>query len=108
MNSASKANKNTLIWPRLYTLYRLVCGHHECGVEKNHKFNIINAENTVLKEKFTDAIPIMTEKNAEEAINVRKRFVLEELKALNISEDETNVENEQKREALNNILTARF
>ena len=74
------------------------------SLDKSHKFNIINAENTILKEKLSNAIRVMTEKNAKEAINVRKSFVSKELQALNSSEDKTNVENEKDREVLKNIL----
>ena len=53
------------------------------SLDKSHKFNIVNAENAVLKEKFTDAIRMMPENKAKETIDVRKNLVLSELRALN-------------------------
>jgi hypothetical protein len=75
------------------------------GLDKSHKLNIINAENTVLKERFTDAIRMMAEKRAKEALDVRKSLALAELHAFDRANDKANVENEKNRDTLYNILT---
>ncbi len=75
------------------------------GLDKSHKFNIINAENMVLKERFTDAIRMMPEKKAKEALDIRKNLAFSELQALNRPEDKTDAENEKNRESLYNILS---
>jgi hypothetical protein len=74
------------------------------SLDKSHKFNILNAENTVLKEKFTDAIRMMPEKKAKEAIDIRKSLAFSELQALNQAQDKTDAESEKNRESLYNIL----
>jgi hypothetical protein len=73
-------------------------------LDKSHKFNILNAENAVLKDKFTDAIRMMPENKAKETLDVRKTLVLSELRALNEVEDKKDAENAKKRETLYNVL----
>ncbi|MCK4815352.1 hypothetical protein KA005_06250, partial [bacterium] len=75
------------------------------NLDKHHKFNILNAENMVLKEKFTDAIRMMPEKKAKEALDIRESLAFSELQALEQAEDKSDAENEKNREWLYNILT---
>jgi len=74
------------------------------SLDKRHKFNILNAENSVLKEKFSDALRMMTENKAKDALDIRKDLVVSELQILKQVEDETNPENEKNREALYNLI----
>ncbi|MFC1896945.1 hypothetical protein ACFL0Q_09890 [Thermodesulfobacteriota bacterium] len=74
------------------------------SLDKRHKFNILNAENTVLKEKFTDAIRMMPEEKAKEALDIRKNLAFSELQALNQKEEKPDAENEKNSESLYNIL----
>ena len=75
------------------------------SLDKSHKFNILNAENMVLKEKFTDAIRMMPEKKAKEALDIRRNLAFSELQALNRPEDKTDSENEKNRESFYNLLS---
>jgi len=75
------------------------------SLDKRHKFNILNAENTVLKEKFTDAIRMMPEEKAKEALDIRKSLAFSELQTLNQAEEKADAENEKNRESLYNILS---
>jgi len=74
------------------------------NLDKSHKFNILNAENTVLKEKFTDAIRIMPENKAKAALDIRNSLAFSELQALNQAEEKADTENEKTRESLCKIL----
>jgi hypothetical protein len=73
-------------------------------LDKSHKFNILNAENTVLKEKFTDAIRMMPEKKSKEALDIRKSLAYSELQALNQVDDKADAKNVQNRESFNKII----
>ena len=72
------------------------------SLEKHHKFNILNAENTVLNEKFFDTIRLLPEQKAKETLDVRESLVRSELRSL--EQAEKNDENGKNRESLNNIL----
>lgn len=74
------------------------------SLDKRHKFNILNTENTVLKEKFTDAIRMMSEEKAKEALDIRKSLAFSELQVLNQAKGKADSENEKNRESLYNIL----
>jgi hypothetical protein len=72
------------------------------SLEKHHKINILNAENTVLNEKFFDAIRELPEQKANDALDVREQLVLSELRSL---EQAQKTDEDQKNIlSLNNIL----
>lgn len=72
------------------------------SLEKHHKINILNAENTVLNEKFFDAIRELSEQKANEAIDIREQLVLSELRLL--EQAQKTDENQKNIVSLNNIL----
>jgi hypothetical protein len=74
------------------------------SLDKSHKFNILNVENTVLREKFANAIRMMFENKAKEALDVRKNFILSELRTLDESEGEEKAINGRKKETIYNLL----
>lgn len=74
------------------------------NLEKYHKFNIINAENAVLNERFTDAIRMMLEKKAKKAIYIRKSLAFSELQSLDQLKDTADEIKEQQRTSLCNII----
>lgn len=74
------------------------------SLHKNHKFSIINAENTVLHEKFTDAIRMIPEKKAKEAIDVRKSLAFSELQSLDQVKVNADGKEGQNKQSLCNIL----
>jgi len=74
------------------------------NLDKRHKFNILNAENMVLKETFTDAIRIMPENKAKEALDIRKSLAFSKLQALNQADRKADAENEENKESLYKII----
>lgn len=74
------------------------------SLDKRHKFNILDTEDTVLKERFNEAIRMMPEEKAKEALDTRKNLIFTELRALNREGDKTYTENERNRGSLHDIL----
>lgn len=75
LKTANSDNYNSLI--ELFTRALL-----SQSLEKRHKFNIINAENNILKERFSDALLMMPEERVDEVLQVRKKLVYSELSEL--------------------------
>ena len=72
------------------------------SLEIQHKINILNAENTVLDEKFFDAIRELSEQKANDVLDVREHLVLSELRPLKQSQKTD--KNQKYIVSLNNIL----
>lgn len=70
------------------------------SLDKSHKFNILNAENTVLKQAFDSAIRKMPEREAQDALDIRRGLALSELQGLN----QTEVKTDAERESFYNIV----
>ena len=72
------------------------------SLETRHKINILNTENTVLNEKFFDAIRQLPEQKANDALHGREQLVLSELRSL--KQAEKTDESQKNIESFNNIL----
>lgn len=72
------------------------------SLENHHKINILNAENTILNEKFFDVIRELSEQKANEVLDVREQLVLSELRSL--EQAPKTDENQKNIVSLNNIL----
>jgi hypothetical protein len=72
------------------------------SLEIQHKINILNAENTVLDEKFFDAIRELSEQKANDVLDVREQLVLSELRSL--EQSQKTIKNQKDIVSLNNIL----
>lgn len=72
------------------------------SLENHHKINILNAENTILNEKFFDVIRELSEQKANEVLDVREQLVLSELRSL--EQAPKTDENQKIIVSLNNIL----
>jgi len=72
------------------------------NLDKRHKLNILNVENKVFNEIFSDAIRLMPENKAIEALDVRQKLVFSELKELKRAQVKSKYKN---IESFNNIIS---